>query len=436
MFDQSIFAARRQRVMDLIGPTAVLMVASLPLRLRNADAHYSFRQHSDVSYLTGFSEEQTVLLLRPNSSEKSVMFVRPRDPEMETWDGKRAGIEGVCAKFGADVAYPITELSARLPSLISGCDELHFALGLDDKLDLLVCQTIAQLRNKEKRGQRPPRCVVDLRHSLHEMRLHKDLQEITVMQRAAAITSQAHVAAMKLGRPGRGEHEIEAEIAYVFRRSGGTGPGYSSIVGSGDNATILHYVDNSSSIANGALVLVDAGCEYQGYTADVTRTWPANGTFSEPQRRVYQAVLKTQINAINMVKPGVTIEKIHQECVRSLTASMIELGLLSGSVDDRIADLAYKQFYMHGTSHWLGMDVHDVGMYTQGGVARPLAPGMVITIEPGLYIAREALGVPDEFRGIGVRIEDDILVTENAYLNLTETCPKTIEQIEALCRAT
>jgi Xaa-Pro aminopeptidase len=388
--------------------------------VRNGDAHYSFRQHSDVAYLTGFQEPQTVLVIRPAADEKTVMFVRPRDREMETWDGRRAGLEGACSTYGADVAHAISELPTKLSALIAGCEELHFAVGLDDKMDLLVCQTIAQLRGREKRGQRPPRCIVDLRHSLHEMRLHKDFYEIELMQQAARISTEAHIAAMKMGRPGRGEHQIEAEIAYIFRRSGGTGPGYNSIVGTGDNATILHYIDNNSTIAEGDLVLVDAGCEYQGYTADITRTWPANGKFSQAQRRVYNAVLACQLQAIDMVKPGVTIEQI-------------QLGLLSGEVEDRIADLAYKRFYMHGTSHWLGMDVHDVGMYTRDGVARPLAAGMVVTVEPGLYVARDAVGVPEEFRGIGVRIEDDILVTKTGNSNLTASCPKSIEQIEAYC---
>jgi Xaa-Pro aminopeptidase len=254
------------------------------------------------------------------------------------------------------------------------------------------------------------------------------------MRKAAAISTDAHIAAMKAGRPGSFEHELEALINYTFRKQGATGPGYTSIVGAGENATILHYIENNCAIADGDLVLVDAGAEYNGYTADITRTFPANGKFTEVQRRVYQIVLDCQVEAVEMVKPGVTLDQIHELCVRRLTEGMIALGLLSGTADERIKDQSYRKFYMHGTSHWLGMDVHDVGAYTQGGKARPLAPGMVITVEPGLYIASDAADVPAELRGIGVRIEDDILVTQAGHENLTKVCPKTISDIEAACR--
>jgi Xaa-Pro aminopeptidase len=309
------------------------------------------------------------------------MFVRPRDPEMETWNGRRAGHDGVKPLHGADVDNP------------------H----------------------------------ADLQEPLHELRLHKTADEIALLRRAGAISTEAHVAAMKLGRPGRHEYELEAEINYTFRRQGGMGPGYGTIVGAGVNATILHYVDNASPIADGALVLVDAGCEYDFYTADITRTWPASGRFTGPQRAVYQLVLDTQKSAVAMVRPGVTLDEIHQHCVRKLTEGMIELGLLSGPVDARVEDLAYKKFYMHGTSHWLGMDVHDVGAYTEGGKPRPLAAGMVITVEPGLYVAADAADVPEALRGIGVRIEDDILVTADGHDNLTWACPKEIADLETIC---
>jgi Xaa-Pro aminopeptidase len=239
---------------------------------------------------------------------------------------------------------------------------------------------------------------------------------------------------MKTGKPGTFEHELEALINYTFRKSGATGPGYTSIVGAGENATILHYIENNCAIADGDLVLVDAGCEYNGYTADITRTWPANGKFTDVQRRVYQIVLDCQIEAVELVKPGVTLDQVHELCVRRLTEGMIALGLLSGTADERIKDNSYRKYYMHGTSHWLGMDVHDVGAYTQGGKARPLEPGMVLTVEPGLYIASDASDAPAELRGIGVRIEDDVLVTQNGHENLTKACPKTIADIEAACR--
>lgn len=435
MFDPSVFAARRDAYMQAIGPNAVAVIRSLPERLRNGDAFHPFRQLSDLLYLTGFAEPDTTLILRPGAEkERVVMFVRPRDPEMETWDGRRAGLEGAKAQYGAEAAYPAAELSTRLAELIANTEELHYSLGLDDEMDLIITHTLAKLRKTEKRGKRPPRAVVDPRVALHELRLHKRPEELTAMRKAAAISTEAHIAAMKAGKPGTFEREIEALVNYTFRKQGASGPGYTSIIGAGENATILHYIENNCAIADGDLVLVDAGAEYNGYTADITRTWPANGKFSDVQRRVYQIVLDCQIEAVDMVKPGVTLDQIHELCVRRLTEGMVALGLLSGNVDERIKDQSYRKFYMHGTSHWLGMDVHDVGAYTQGGKARPLAPGMVITVEPGLYVARDAENVPAELRGIGVRIEDDVLVTQNGYENLTKACPKTISDIEAACR--
>jgi Xaa-Pro aminopeptidase len=437
MFAPEVFAARRAEYMRRLGPDAVAVVSSLPEHLRNGDAHYRFRQHSDLFYLTGFAEPDTTLVLRPGATdgdERVVMFVRPRDPEMETWDGRRAGLEGARTRYGADAAYPAAELDTRLGALIANHDELHYSLGLDDEMDLRMAGAIARLRKQERRGKRPPRAVVDPRAVLHEMRLRKSADELTALRKAAAITAEAHVAAMQLGRPGTFEYEVEAVIDYTFRKRGGTGPGYSTIVGAGENATILHYIDNGCAIAGGDLVLVDAGCEYGFYTADITRTWPASGTFSAPQRQVYDLVLDVQKQAVAMVKPGATLDEVHHHCVRRLTAGMIELGLLEGTVDDRVTDLSYKRFYMHGTSHWLGLDVHDVGAYTSRGTPRPLEPGMVVTVEPGLYIAADAAGAPDHLRGLGVRIEDDVLVTATGHDNLTAACPKEVADLERLCR--
>jgi Xaa-Pro aminopeptidase len=436
MFAPEVFAARRAEYMRRLGPDAVAIVRALPERLRNGDAYHRFRQISDLYYLTGFAEPDATLVLRPGAdTEQVVMFVRPRDPEMETWDGRRAGLEGAVAIYGADVAYPSAELADKLGGLITNRDELHHALGLDDELDRLVTQAIARLRRTERRGKRPPRAVVDPRATLHELRLHKAPEELVAMRKACAISCDAHVAAMQLGRPGTFEYEVEALIDYTFRARGGTGPGYATIVGAGENATILHYIENTCAIAPGDLVLVDAGCEYGYYTADITRTWPASGTFSPAQRRVYALVLAVQETAIGLVAPGISLDEIHQRCVRMLTEGMVALGLLTGEVDDLIRDQAFKKFYMHGTSHWLGLDVHDAGAYMPNGKPRPLAPGMVVTIEPGLYIAADAAGVPDELRGIGVRIEDDILVTATGHENLTAACPKSIEAIEARCAA-
>lgn len=440
MFDPAVFAARREAFMQRLGPNAVAVVRSLPERLRNGDAFYSFRQHSDVVYLTGFVEPDCTLILRPGADkDRFVMFVRPRDPEMEVWDGKRAGVEGAQAIYGADVAYPAAELHGKLGELIANFEELHYGLGLDEKFDATVAANIARLRKMEKKGQRPPRAVIDPRIALHELRLHKRPEELAALRKASAISVDAHVAAMKAGKPGTFEHELEALVDYTFRKNGGKGPGYASIVGAGENATILHYIENNCAIADGDLVLVDAGCEYDHYTADITRTWPANGKFTAPQRDVYQLVLATQKSAIDLVKPGATLDQIHDHCVKSLTQGMIDLGLLTGTVDERIEDKTFRRYYMHGTSHWLGLDVHDVGAYTRDGKARPLAPGMVITVEPGLYIA--PLGkhlddqeIPTALRGIGVRIEDDVLVTEAGHDVLTAACPKELDLIEAACR--
>lgn len=433
--DSSVFAARREAYLNALGPGAVAVVSSLPERLRNGDAYHRFRQHSDVYYLTGFAEPDTTLVIRPGAeSERFVMFVRPRDPEMETWDGRRAGLEGARERYGADAAFPAGELDTRLWDLLANHEELHFALGLDEEMDLRIAAAIARLRKSEKRGKRPPRAVVDPRAALHELRLHKSPEEVKVLRKAAAITAEAHRAAMAAGRPGTFEYELEAMIDYTFRKSGGTGPGYSTIVGAGENATILHYVENSCAIGPDDLVLVDAGCEYAYYTADITRTFPASGRFTGAARDVYAIVLDTQKSAVAMARPGVTIDQIHEHCVRKLTAGMIELGLMTGPAEERITDLAYKRHYMHGTSHWLGMDVHDVGAYTRGGTARPLEPGMVITVEPGLYIAIDAEDVPDRLRGIGVRIEDDVLITAAGNEVLTAAAPKEIADVEAACR--
>jgi Xaa-Pro aminopeptidase len=435
MFDPAVFAARRDAYMQALGPGAVAVLRSLPERLRNGDAHHVFRQHSDLIYLTGFLEPDTTLVLRPGAAaDRIVMFVRPRDPEAEVWDGRRAGVEGARAQYGADAAYPAAELSAKLWELIANHNELHFCLGLDDDMDRQICAALVRLRRLEKKGKRPPLAVVDPGAALHELRLHKRPEELAALRKAAAITCDAHVLAMRQGRPGTFEHELEALIDFTFRARGGSGPGYTTIVGAGENATILHYIENRCAIAEGDLVLVDAGCEYDHYTADVTRTWPAGGRFTAPQRRVYEAVLATQKSAIAMAKPGVTLDDLHHHCVRMLTEAMLELGLLTGKLEDRITDLSYRKYYMHGTSHWLGLDVHDAGAYTRGGKPRPLAPGMVITVEPGLYIAADAGDAPPELRGIGVRIEDDVAITETGHDVLTAACPKELEAIEHACR--
>ena len=435
----TVHAARRARLMELLGPRAALILSSAPERLRNGDTDYKFRQDSDVLYLTWFHEPGTTLVLRPGHAETPfVMFVRPRDPAAETWTGRRAGIEGAVRDYGADVAFPVAELDAKLPEILMGAEELHFPFGREDAL---VSRALARLRAGERRGRRAPVRLVDARLSVHELRLVKSPDEVAVQRRAATITAEAHTAAMRAARPGVNEGEIEALIDYTFRRRGGAGPGYPTIVGGGVNATILHYVENNAPLAAGQLLLVDAGCEVDGYTADVTRTFPVGGRFSEPQRRLYEAVLESQLAAIEAVKPGATIDAIHEQVLVSLTRNLVALGILKTDANAQVqvqvdiaklvADGAYKPFYMHRTSHWLGMDVHDVGFYSEEGVSRPLVPGMVLTIEPGLYVAPDA-DAPPEYRGLGVRIEDDILVTPTGYDNLTIETPKSVAELEKL----
>lgn len=427
------FAERRARLGKSLGPRAALVLASPPERLRNGDVQFKFRQDSDILYLTGFEEPGTVVVLRPDHPEHPlVMFVRPRSPADEIWTGRRAGVEGAVSRFGANAAFPIADLDSKLPEILAGVEDVHVAFGHDEEWDARVLRVLGRMRAAERRGQRAPVRLVDARLSLHEMRLIKSDVEIAQLRRAAEITAEAHTSAMRAAKGGMVEHEIEALIDYTFRRHGGTGPGYPSIVGGGVNAVILHYVENNAPLEEGKLLLVDAGCEVAGgFTADVTRTFPVGRPFSAPQRRVYQAVLDVQIAAIEAVRPGATIDAIHTQVVEQLTAKMVELGLLEGEVAALVEKGAHKPFYMHRTSHWLGLDVHDVGFYSVAGAARPLEPGMVLTIEPGLYIAEDA-AAPADLRGIGVRIEDDILVTASGYENLTRSTPKSVAEIEKL----
>jgi Xaa-Pro aminopeptidase len=428
------YAARRQALMDRIGPRAVALVGGKKTTHRNSDVEHRFRQASDVLYLTGFPEPETLAVIAPGREQKFVLFVRPRDPERETWTGRRAGLEGATQKYGADQAFSVESLKAELPKLLDGADEILFVPGEDPEMDDLVLKTLAELRQGERRGMRAPTRITDLRTTLHELRLIKDEDALAKMRRAAEITAEAHTAAMRAARGGVNECEIEALIDYTFRRRGGH-PGYGTIVGGGVNATILHYVDNCEPLTAGQLLLIDAGCEVDGFTADVTRTYPIGARFTPAQKRAYELVLDVEKRCIAAVKPGATIDGIHQQAVELLTAGMVELGLLQGDVQALIANSTFRRFYMHRTSHWLGLDVHDVGAYAIDGQARPLAPGMVLTVEPGLYVAPDAPGVPDEFRGLGIRIEDDILVTTDGHEVLTRAIPKEVADLEALTAA-
>lgn len=430
-------ADHRARFLAALGGDAALLF-SPPEKLRNGDAEYRYRQSSDLLWLTGWEQPECAVLLRPGAAQPFIMFVQKKDKEREVWTGRRPGPEGAIATYGADAAFEFHELAGKLPELLQGHAQLHYAVAEDADRDRMVVRALTAARRKARRnGMAVPDAFIDPGRVLHDLRLIKSEAELALLQQASDITAAAHLRAMAITAPGVPEYVLEAEISHVFRRSGGAGPGYTTIVGGGVNATILHYIENDAPLLDGDLVCVDAGCEYQWYTADVTRTWPVNGRFSAPQRAIYEAVLEAQEAAIAASVPGATFMDVHDVATRSLTIAMVRLGLLEGDPDDSACIDAlieadkHKRYYMHGTSHWLGMDVHDVGAYAADGRSRVLGAGMVLTIEPGLYIAEDDEEAPEALRGIGVRIEDDVLVTEDGNRVLTSGVPKAIDAIEA-----
>jgi len=400
---------------------------------RNADTEYEYRQNSDFFYLTGFTEPEAVLVLAPGrAGEKSVLFLRARDRAQEIWTGRRLGIEGALAELGVDAAYPIEELAERLPGLIVGSPTLYYQLGLDEPLDRVLLAAVKEARHRVRRGGVAPLSFVDPGTVLHEMRLHKTPDEVEVMRRAAAATLAGHEAGMRATRPGLWEYELEAVIEYQYRLAGANDLAYPSIVAGGANATILHYNTNRDRLKAGDLVLVDSGAEADLYASDVTRTWPVNGKFSYEQRALYEIVLRAQLAAIEHVRPGRSYNAYHEAAVRVLTEGLVEVGLLAGSIDGLIESNAFFAFYPHRTGHYLGLDVHDVGRYTEADSSyRTLEPGMVVTVEPGLYVQPD-LDVPEAWKGIGIRIEDDILCTTDGPDNLTAAIPKTVADVEAI----
>jgi Xaa-Pro aminopeptidase len=413
-------------------PDSVAIIPAAPEATRSNDTHYRYRQDSDFYYLTGFDEPEAVAVVAPSRDEgKFTLFVRPRDAEQETWVGKRAGVEGAKEKHGADAAFAVAEFRDKLAELLNGAKNIYYRLGVRADLDEVLIKQLGEMRLRSRQFTAPD-SITDPSAILGEMRLVKSDAEIELMQRAADIAAEAHVEAMKAVRPGMMEYEIEALIEYHFRRSGAAAPAYGSIVGGGANATILHYVTNEAELRDGDLLLIDAGAEFRGYASDITRTFPVSGRFSQAQRDIYEAVLAAQTACVEMVKPGVTMDDLNNHAIRILTERMVSLGLLAGDVDKLIEEKTYRRFFMHGIGHFLGLDVHDAGRYKLNGAARALASGVVITVEPGLYIAEDAENVPDKYRGIGVRIEDDVLVTPDGYRVLTSKVPKEIEEIERL----
>ncbi len=414
------------------GANAVAVLPAAPVFVRNNDVDHEYRQDSDLFYLTGFDEPGSVLLLLADE-KKCVMFVRPRDPEREIWDGLRAGVDGVKSHYGADEAFKITELGDELPKLLANKKSLFFRLGRDRAFDDRVLDAIENARRRARLGFSWPTEIVDPGTVVHEMRLFKHTDDLEAMKRAAEITKEAHLRAMSATKPGMYEYEVEALLLETFRRGGSERPAYGSIVGSGANATVLHYRSNNKKMEATDLLLIDAGCEYGYYASDVTRTFPVGKKFSREQQAIYELVLEAHTASIAGTKVGATIEQVHKESVEVITAGLVRLGLLSGEVDKLIEDNAYKAFFMHRTSHWLGMDVHDVGSYYVDGKARELASGMVLTVEPGIYISKDNDKVGPEWRGIGVRIEDDILVSDEGPINLTVAIPSSVEDVLRAC---
>jgi len=425
-------AAHREAFLArLDGGVAVLSTG--PELVRSRDTHYKFRPDSDFWYLTAFPEPDAVAVLAPDRSEgRFVLFVRPRDPEMETWNGRRAGVDGAKERYGADEAHPIEELDQRLPDLLRGADRLHYRTGVDPDFDRKILRWLRDMATRTRDAVRSPAAVIDPGTILHEMRLRKSPEELAILRRASDITAKAHLAAMKALRPETPEYAIESLVDGTFRAEGGWGPGYATICAGGANACVLHYTTNDMTVRDGDLLLLDAGCEVDGYTADVTRCTPASGTFAPAQRDLYEVVLAAQVAACDQVTPGATFASVHEVATARLVAGMIELELLQGTLEENLESKVYRRYYMHRTSHWLGLDVHDVGAYaTGGGTSRELEPGMVLTVEPAIYVTEGDELAPERFRGIGVRIEDDVAVTESGREILTAAIPKTVADVEA-----
>lgn len=402
---------------------------------RSYDTEFKFRQDSDFMYLTGFPEPDAIAVIDPSAKKPYTLYVRPRDLEMETWFGRREGVEGAVKNHKADRAFPIDKFDGDLGKLLDGHDKLYYRFGVDEKLDLQILRYLSNQRQRRLKTPYPPHTIVDPTILIHEMRLHKTSKEVELMQKAATISAEAHILAMKKARPGMNEFQIESLIEAYMRDNGASGVAYNSIIGSGENATILHYVENNRPLKDGDLLLIDAGAEYQGYAADITRTFPVNGKFSKPQREIYDVVLDVQLQCIDATKTGNTVMKRQELSIELLTEGMKKLGLLKGKTKDLIKKKSYMKYYMHGVGHYLGLDVHDAGRYFTDQTAkssRPFAPGMVLTVEPGLYIPPDDRSAPAKYRGIGIRIEDDVLVTKDGNLNLTTKVPKDPDEIEAI----
>lgn len=434
-----MYTEHRQRFLDeLQKHGACALIPTNPTRTRSADTEFRFRPGSDFWYLTGFAEPESWLLLLPadegkDQPSRSILFLRKKDKAMEIWNGLRLGIDAAPEHLSIDEAYDVEDLWNCLPDLLEGYERLVFATGLCSENDSAVLETLSGLRARVRGGVQAPVQILDPGPILHELRLIKGKGEIEVMRKAAAITDEAHRKVMSVSSPGTNECELDALLDYTFRARGGTGASYGNIVAGGTNACILHYVENNAPLQDGDICLVDAGAEFDFYASDVTRSFPVNGKFSEAQAKVYSVVLEAQLAAIAQCQPGNTFLSVHEVALGVLVRGLIDLGLCTGSPEEVIENESYRDYYMHRTGHWMGLDVHDCGSYHQGEASRPLAAGMVLTVEPGLYIAHDAEGAPEALRGIGIRIEDDILITADGHENLSAKIPKSISEVEAAC---
>lgn len=427
--------AQLKKFIEQMDKDSVAIIPAAHEVRRSYDTEFKFRQDSDFMYLTGFPEPDAIAVIDPASKNPYTLYVRPRNLEMETWFGRREGVDGAVKNFGADKAFSVEKFAADLGRILDGKEKLYYRLAVDQELDQQVLSYLSEQRVRRLKTAYPPHTIVDPTLIIGQMRLHKTPDEVLLMQKAATISAEAHLLAMQKIKPGMNEFQIEALIESYVKENGATGVAYNSIVGGGENATILHYVENNRPLKDGDLILIDAGAEYQGYAADITRTFPVNGRYTPAQRDVYDVVLDVQLKCIDYTKPGNTVRGRQEYSIELLTEGMKKLGLLKGKTQDLIKKKSYMKYYMHGVGHYLGMDVHDAGRYFTDQTARnsqPFAPGMVLTVEPGLYIPPDDKSAPAKYRGIGIRIEDDVLVTKEGNFNLTTKVPKNPDEIEAV----
>jgi Xaa-Pro aminopeptidase len=426
-------ARRRKKLMDMMGDESIAIIPTASVYIRNRDVEFPFRPDSDFYYLTGYSEPEAVAVLIPDRHHgEYVLFCRENDPVMETWNGRRAGLDGAVERYGADDAFPISDLDEILPGLLEDRQRIFYTMGNNSTFDQRVLGWVNQVRKRARTGVSAPDEFISINHLLHEMRLYKSRAEIAAMRKAAKISAAAHKRAMVACRPGMMEYQIEAELKYTFMKMGAREPAYPPIVGGGANSCILHYTENSQVLNDGDMLLIDAGSEYNGYASDISRTFPVNGKFTTAQREAYELILATQAAAIRKIKPGNHWNEPHEAAVGVLTEGMVDLGILKGKPKQLIKDQAYTKYYMHRTGHWLGMDVHDVGDYKVEGEWRTFEPGMVMTVEPGIYMPAGSKGLAKKWWNIGIRIEDDVLVTVSGHDILSKDAPKSVEDIESL----